>query len=121
MKKNMKLDDIAKIMDTHPRTILRAVTGEENPYWATGHNPDQNLDEFFEVYNIDPKDFARVVNKKDVFLKPKDAASFLNISPRTFRYRNFKAAARYNGVVRYSRKSLITEKIKREVKKSKRL
>jgi len=118
---SMKLNEFAKVLTVHPRTVLRAMTGEENPYWTPDFDPSFAMNDFYEAYSIDAKVFRRVwLSGTDILLKPVDAAIFLKLPARTFRYQKYHAAIRIGGVVRYSRKSLINEKLRRDVAKSKR-
>lgn len=39
MQKTIKLNDAAKLLQVHPRTVLRYISDEENPYWAANYNP----------------------------------------------------------------------------------
>jgi len=109
MVQSITLDDAASILAVHPRTILRAITNELNPYWAPGHNPDIPLMDVLMAFAIEQDDFIAVLNGEDEVFKRKDACQFVSdkykpIKIRTFELRKYPPFFRFRSVVRYSRR-----------------
>jgi hypothetical protein len=98
----LKLDEAAKVIGCHPRTVLRAMTGEPNPYWAEGHNPELSVETLAEAFDCGLAVMKRCVDGRDEFLRPERACELLKVIPRTFRYRRYVPAIRKNRTVRYS-------------------
>lgn len=104
--RKIPLDTVAETLKVHPRTVLRALKGEVNTYWAEGHKVDILLSELGRAYDFDTQYFERVLRGKDELFKPREAAEFLDIQIRVFKYRTYPALIRRGGVVRYSRRIL---------------
>ena len=105
----LKLEKAAEVINCHPRTILRAMTGEPNPYWAEGHNPEVSLQELAQAFGCKLSVMKRCLENRDEFLKPMKACELLRVVPRTFRYRRYVPAIRKNRIVRYSELDLKKE------------
>lgn len=102
-KDRVSLSAIAAAMQVHPRTVLRAVSGDKNAYWAEGYDPEVSVAEVALAFGADERILHWTLQGKDKLLKPIEAAQRFGIQPRTFRYRGYPAAVRLGGVVRYSR------------------
>ena len=108
----------AKIFDVHPRTIVRAISGQHNTYWYEDINEDVfAVKDIAEAYGMSPAELGRCLEGRDKLIKPDEAAVLLGIQPRTFRDR--VQAGKYRkvtngGVVRYLRSKIIADKIARE-------
>jgi hypothetical protein len=106
------LNEAANKIQAHPRTILRAISGEPNPYWTDDHNPDISIVELAKAYECNIGIMQRVIDGRDMFLTPSQAASMLKIPDRTFRYRKYRSI-RHGGIVRYSRAVLLQRNYKK--------
>ena len=106
------LEAAAKAFRVHPRTIVRALSGEHNTYWYEDINHDlYTITELAAAFDMEPKELRRVIEKREVLLKPQEAAKLLGIQPRTFRDRvhagRYRKVANYSGrVVRYFRSKI---------------
>lgn len=99
----MKLNTAAKVIQCHPRTVLRAIYVDPNPYWAPGYNPDFDMEEVAGYFDVKLSIFRRCAEGRDTFLKPLEASTELKVIPRTFRYRHYEPTIRVGRIVRYSR------------------
>lgn len=109
-----KLNKVAAVLKVHPRTVLRAITGDVNAYWAEGHNPDVDLEEVCIAFDMDTKVLRRCLRNSDTLLTPQEAASkILKIPLRTFRHRKYpKAGSRGQIFVRYSQHEILNYHLK---------
>lgn len=107
------LEAAAKAIRVHPRTIVRALTGEHNTYWTEDINHNRYaIDDIAEAYDMNPNDLRRVLGGSDELITPDEAAKILGIRPRTFRDR--LAAGRYKkvghgGIARYLKSKIIED------------
>ena len=97
-----ELNRVADALKVHPRTILRALAGEVNTYWAPGHNPNVNIATLAEVLGMPAQTLKDAVNGDDYFMSPDEAAEHFNLPLRTFRYRQYPPQMRKGTAVRYS-------------------
>ena len=104
----IELNEVANILKIHPRTVLRALSNEVNTYWAIGYTENIDIDDISDVFGFDPVYIRRAKKKRDEFFKPTEAADFIDVPSRTFRYRKYPALIRRGGIVRYSRKDVTT-------------
>lgn len=100
-QETMTLDDIAKMMQCHPRTVLRAVERVSNPYWTDDHNPSIKLTDLAEAYGCKALTFERVLKGQETIMTSKEAAEVLGIQPRTFRRKRPNRCLRSGGIVRF--------------------
>lgn len=107
------LDDIAHVLKVHPRTVLRALTGNPNEYWYDGHNPRLEIYKVARAFKCKAVSIVQALEGREEFLKPEEAAAALDLLPRTFRYRGYTPTIRVGRVVRYARSKLITENFAR--------
>lgn len=84
-KKKAYLARIADALRVNPRTILRALTGNPNEYWAPSHNPVIHLADVARIYNVSTHSLIALLNKEDSVLSPKEAADQLRVTKRTLR------------------------------------
>lgn len=98
------LDDIAEALEIHPRTILRAITGNPTEYWAPSHNPRIHLSEVSKTYQIPTKNLVELVKEEDSVLRPDAAADALGFTVRTMRNnaKKFPPLAIGAGFLRFS-------------------
>ncbi len=112
---HVTLEAAAKVFRVHPRTILRALSGQHNTYWTEDSNHDRlSVEDIADVYGTTAQTIRAVVEKRDNLLRPDEAAKVLGIRPRTFRDR--VQAGRYDritngGIVRYLHSKLVTDAI----------
>lgn len=121
MSDTIALDAVANIFGVHPRTILRAVSGNYNAYWNEDDRDKLvaepvDLTAVARVYNTDTETLKRCILGKDRLLRPDEAAETLEIKPRTFRDR--VKAGTYTkigagGVARYLFSEIIDDKVSR--------
>jgi len=103
------LNELADVLKVHPRTVLRALSGKENTYWASDHNPSIEVVDVALAYDIELDVLQRVLKGRDHLLTSPEAAAHIsfiqdkNVPLRTFRYRKYPTAIRTTGVVRYSK------------------
>lgn len=105
----IRLSSIAEALKLHPRTVLRHMEDESNPYWTEDHNPELNLLEIAEIFGCSHEFLIRILKCRDDAFKEKEAAKFLSISPRVFRRRGYTPVIRKSRIVRYSRMDLANE------------
>lgn len=117
IRKYATLKEVATFFDVHPRTILRAMSGEHNTFWSDDEDwNDQRipLEDVARAYSTKVKTLCAVLDGRDDFLKPAEAARVLGIAPRTFRER--LTAGRYHkigsgGIARYLHSKIISDLI----------
>ena len=98
-RQNITLAQAAKIFRVHPRTILRAISGEHNTYWSEDINDQvMAISTIADAYNMTPRTFIAVIESRDSLLTADEAAAVLGIKPRTFRDRLI--AGRYKKIGR---------------------
>jgi DNA-directed RNA polymerase specialized sigma24 family protein len=110
------LEAAATLFNVHPRTIVRALSGQHNTYWSEDINHDNYpIDAIARAYGMEPAVLRRVIEGRETLLRPDEAAELLGIRPRTFRERVSlgkdrlqKARVSSGGIVRYL-KSKVTE------------
>ena len=117
IRKYATLNEVATIFNVHPRTILRAMSGEHNTFWSDDEDwNDQRipLEDVARAYNTKVKTLCAVLDGRDDLLDPGAAAFVLGIAPRTFRER--LTAGRYRkigsgGIARYLHSKIISDLI----------
>lgn len=115
----IQLNVIATIFRVHPRTILRALSGEHNTYWYDDDNVNQQrlkIDHIATAYNTTARVIRTMIEDRDSLLKPDEAAGEIGIAPRTFREHvaagKFKKIG-YGGIARYQKSKVISAAIAR--------
>lgn len=81
------LDHIADAFDCHPRTVLRAVTGNPTEYWTPAHNPRLRVTLICDTFQLSKGMFFNLLVGKEKVVPPAEAADYLEISVRTLRKR----------------------------------
>jgi hypothetical protein len=109
------LDVVAETLGLHPRTILRAVTGEANPYWTKGYNPGLTHKSVLQAFNCTRKQIDSLLSGEDLLMTPTEACELLRMSKRTLRYRRAEGdltplIAR-GSVVYYTRQHLLEKEL----------
>lgn len=104
MRREIKIGQLAEILRVHPRTILRATTGESNPSYHEGETEEMMIDEdeVCEKLQIPPKVWKRMKAGKDSFLKRKEVINLHGIATSTFKRRQYPIAAHFQRSCRYS-------------------
>lgn len=114
---NITLIGAATVFGVHPRTIVRAMTGEHNTYWTEDIDEDVfAVRDIADSYDMDEADLSRCIEKRDKMLTPDEAAKALGIKPRTFRERVRQGVYRKianGGIVRYLHSRIVEDKIRR--------
>jgi hypothetical protein len=103
------LENLADALQVHPRTILRAVENNPAAYWVEGYHVRLNIDEVARAFNGPPRYLRWALDGTDQLITQTQAAEELGIPGRTFRYRHYKVAYKRGGIVRFSRRDLLTE------------
>jgi hypothetical protein len=107
--KPRRLSDIAKALEVHPRTVLRAVLRRTNPYWTEDFDPHVDMIDVALSFDANPHVLNRVMDGKDDLFTPAQAIQYLadtygdHIVPRTLRNRDYPKAVKLGRIVRYSR------------------
>jgi len=114
-RQKITLAEAAKIFRVHPRTILRAISGEHNTYWSEDINGQvMAIADIAEAYNLTSRAFVAVIESRDSLMTADEAAAVLGIRPRTFRDRLLNG--RYTkigkgGITRYLHSKIIADLI----------
>lgn len=110
-----KLTTVAETLGIHPRTVLRAISNEANPYWTPKFDPSVEMSDITEAFGCTSTEFRRLLNGDDQLMSPDEACIFLNMSKRTLRYRRAEGelvpTVARGSVVRYSRRHLAEREI----------
>jgi len=114
--KTLKLDDLARALSVHPRTVLRHVKNNVGAYWAKGYNPDVSVDDLVVNMGANIPALLRALDGTDELLNPKQAAEYLQVPLRTFSFRKYEAAVRIGKTVRYSSIDIANEHIDKYLK-----
>ena len=99
----MILDDWAELLRVHPRTMLRHIKREKNPYWVPNFNPRYSLQDIAEALECDPKILLHAIEGRDILLKIPEVLQDLNIGIDTLYYRKYEPQIAIGGVRRYSK------------------
>lgn len=114
---SITLAGAAGLFGVHPRTIVRAISGEHNTYWTEDINEQLfSISDVAAAYGLSDMELKRIIEGRDALLKPDEAAKVLNIRPRTFRDRVKAGAYRKvasGGIVRYLKSQILEDKIAR--------
>lgn len=114
---NITLIGAAGVFGVHPRTIVRALSGEHNTYWYEDINEDLfSVADIAAAYGLTTAELSRCIERRDALMTPDEAAAELRIKPRTFRQRVKDGCyKKYSngGIVRYLRSKIIEDKIGR--------
>lgn len=98
------LDDVADVFDVHPRTILRALTGNPTEYWAPSHNPRLPIKEVSTRFQIPLISLCTLLRGDEEVYTPTEAASLLDMSVRAFRNkRKYKPLIVGAGFLRFAK------------------
>lgn len=103
----LPLNEVAEMLKVHPRTVLRAIYNKENVYWAEGYNPEVSLETVAMAYCGDVNVLRNVKRERDAIYTPVEAAAYLKITLRLFRYRTYPKTFKRGNIVRYSRQELL--------------
>ena len=101
--RSITLIGAANLFGVHPRTIVRALSGEHNTYWFEDINEDLHaIADIAAVYGLTTNELTRVVEGRDSLITSDEAAALLKLKPRTFRNR-IRADEEAGGKSRYGR------------------
>lgn len=85
------LNDVARAIGVHPRTVLRAVTQESHPYWTAHYDPSLRIADVAVAFRCDRHALAKLIRTgKPPLLDQVEAAEYVGMSLRYFRKRNYK-------------------------------
>ena len=105
----------AKLFQVHPRTIVRALSGEHNTYWYEDINEHlYSVKDIAEVYGMTQFELSRCIEGRDRLLKPSQAAKELNIGVRLLRLRAKNGKIKKHGhgnIVRYLQSKVNESKV----------
>lgn len=94
---------VAAVLRVHPRTLLRHVTGEVNPYWVPGYEDEVTVDpdRVARALLVSPRVLREALEGRGRLLTTEEMALVLDVPRRTFEYRGYPATIRRPGLVRY--------------------
>lgn len=101
------LNEAARLLQVHPRTILRAITRKPNPYWVPGHNDEIKVSDVARGFHVRQTPMEGVFVMEQPLLTPDEAAEMLGVAPRTFRSRSYPALIRKVQIVRYVKDAVL--------------
>ena len=109
----ISLTGIAGILKVHPRTVVRALGGEDSSYWA---HPDIILAEVALAYGVLLEDLTGVIKdtseNRDALMRVKEVVEFVNdldgpdVSIHTVR-RQYPKFIWTSGVIRYLKSHVV--------------
>lgn len=105
MAEEISVEKAANMLKVHPRTILRAVLGEDNPNWHPGVEKNIYIgkEQLRQKYVIPAKILDDVLNGKDMFHTGRELREEFKIKYDLFKKRKYPCHARNGKIVRYSR------------------
>lgn len=113
-RKNIPLAQAAEAFKVHPRTILRALSQQQNPYWTEDINDDPiSIEKLAEAYGTTVHFLNRVFDERDEILTVSEAALILGVSDRALRRRRTSKKTptirtlSHGGVVRFVKSQII--------------
>jgi len=89
---HVPLQQVAKALKIHPRTIMRYVTQSPNPDFDEDSNHEIDIDLLafmLEVPNDQIEPFRRVMRGRDKAITPTELCAIYQITIRTFRNRTY--------------------------------
>ncbi len=102
----MTLNAVSAALAVHPRTILRLVTGQPNPYWAEGYDPEVDLAMVAAIVGSSTESIIACIESVDSALTVEEAAQVLRIKPAEFYRKGFAPDWQVGRVKRYSLRRL---------------
>jgi hypothetical protein len=113
LPQTMRLNPLSKILILHPRTVLRILAKKVNVSWNEDDNRQIDIQRIISILNIKNEDsFARVLAGKDFLLTGDTAPEYVEVQPRTFRYRGYTPLFRRPKIVRYSAHDLVNQHVR---------
>lgn len=105
------LNQYAERLKVHPRTIIRALAGKENVYWAEGFDYEIGVEDVATAFSCEVKLLQKVMQGKDEFFSQKELCQpgLADISPRLFRYRKYKPSLHLGRIKRFSRVEFLNQ------------
>lgn len=98
---NAALNVVAERLKIHPRTVLRALTGDKNVYWTEDHNPSVDLVALALGFDCDYEVLERIVKNRNTVFTQEELAKHFDITTRSVRLRNYPPFISWGHVVRY--------------------
>ena len=99
----ISLKKISEVLKLHPRTIVHHLEGDINAHWREAWNPDIEIADLCDAFDLDRATLDRILDGKDETMKQQEMAAFIEVSIRVFKRRDYPAMIRVGRVVRYSR------------------
>jgi len=96
------LNAVSAALDCHPRTILRLTTGEPNPYWADGYDPEVDLAMIAVLVGSSEESIVALLDERDKALNVEEAAAFFKITQDAFYHRELQPDWQVGRAKRYS-------------------
>lgn len=97
-----QLNAVSSALQVHPRTILRLTTGQPNPYWAEGYDPDLDIVLVAAILATTPAAIDALMKSEDSALTVEECAKFFKIKPAEFYRKNIAPDWQVGRVKRYS-------------------
>src|SRR5882672_8562796 len=97
----LHLNQFAKLLKVHPRTILRYITRERNPRWCPSFNPKFTFDQVADAMRVEVERLILMTTGKDRIVTEPEARELVGgIQARTFLKRRYPALIRTNRMTR---------------------
>jgi hypothetical protein len=106
---NFKLSEYSEVLKVHPRTVLRHLSGQPNPYWVPGYDATFPIEEVAEAFEVRPKTLLKVLRNRDSFLTQKEAVEFTGLKRSAFQKRPYEAEIKLSKIVRYLYSRLVDQ------------
>lgn len=103
-----QLNAVASALAVHPRTILRLTTGQPNPYWAEGYDPEADVPMIAAVVGSSAESIEMLIAELDSALTVEEAAKVLKVKSAEFYRKNLTPDWQVGRVKRYSLTRLAT-------------
>src|ERR1051326_6523256 len=96
------LNAVSAALAVHPRTILRLTTGQPNPYWAEGYDPEVDLVLIAAILATTVEALNLLLTEEDHALKVQKAAAMMRCKAAAFYRKNLQPDWQVGRVKRYS-------------------
>lgn len=99
---SFQLNAVAAALAVHPRTILRLTTGQPNPYWAEGYDPEVDVEAIALLVGSGVESIHALLGAEDCALTVDESAKMLKCKPAEFYRRELPPDWQVGRVKRYS-------------------
>lgn len=113
--KQVTLNEAAKAIKVHPRTVLRAISKDKNPYWTSSYDPILSVSVIAKGFNTNQNCITDALSGRDQLITTNQAAKAYGLTPRGFRYLGLAPDIRNGSVVRYRQSRIASGAIARSL------